>query len=343
LNTDLAAILPLAILLFGVAALYAAVGHGGASGYLAVMALFSFAPREMSTTALMLNVLVAGTAFVSFKRAGHFKARSHLLLPLAAASVPAAFLGGRLGLPHDRYALLLAAVLLLTAVLLVWRPAPRSPRDPGLPASRPSLSRTLPHSQRPAPAAEPPRPGAWRLGTAGAGIGFVSGVVGVGGGIFLSPLLVLLGWSSPHQAAALSAAFIVVNSVAGLAGRATAGTLSLGPLAIMVPVAFVGGALGASFGANRLNAPRLRRLLAIVLVIAALKLMLAGLSAPPSSAAAAPHPATAQSAAAAGACSASAESALQRRSTSACAAARAASAASPSRRASLRKRDWVIA
>ncbi|MEX2431491.1 MAG: sulfite exporter TauE/SafE family protein [Dehalococcoidia bacterium] len=239
----------LASLLFIVAALYASVGHGGASGYLAVLSLFAFAPREMATTALVLNVLVAGMAFSQFRRAGYFRGR--LLLSFLAASVPAAFVGGLVHVPPETYALLLAAVLIVSAVRLAW---------PGLPgvetssARGPALRVTLP---------------------AGAGIGLLSGVVGVGGGIFLSPVLLLLKWATVKETAAVSAAFIVVNSISGLAGRAVSGNWELGGLLWFVPIAFAGGVLGSYAGAWRLQSLTVRRLLGLVLLLAGVKLVLA--------------------------------------------------------------------
>jgi uncharacterized protein len=235
-------------LLFVVAALYSSVGHGGASGYLAVLSLFAFAPREMATTALLLNVLVAGTAFIQFHRAGHF--RLNLLVPFLIASIPAAFVGGLLRVPPEVYALALALVLGLSAVRLAW-PGNLGANEPG--AGRPKFAVTLP---------------------TGAGIGLLSGVVGVGGGIFLSPVLLIMRWATAKETAAVSAAFIVVNSISGLGGRFLSGNWELGSLLWLVPVAFAGGLLGSYEGAWRLTGPMLRRLLAAVLLVAALKLVL---------------------------------------------------------------------
>lgn len=238
----------LALLLFVVAALYSSVGHGGASGYLAVLSLFAFAPQEMATTALVLNVLVAGMAFLQFQRAGFFRLR--LLLSFLVASVPAAFVGGLVHIPPTVYALVLAAVLAFTAVRLGW---PRSQAQELSSTGSPSPMLTLP---------------------TGAGIGLLSGMVGVGGGIFLSPVLLIMRWASIKETAAVSAAFIVVNSLAGLAGRFTSGNWELGALLWLVPVAFAGGLLGSYSGAWLLQSPTLRRLLALVLLVAAGKLLL---------------------------------------------------------------------
>ncbi|MBI2872156.1 MAG: sulfite exporter TauE/SafE family protein [Chloroflexi bacterium] len=245
---DLPQALLLSPLILVVAFLYSSVGHGGASGYLAVMSLLltTLAPRQMSTTALILNLLVAGLAGLAYWRAGHFRAR--LLLPFLIASIPTAFLGGRLHVPATTYGFVLAGALVFAAVRL----------------SLPSPAST--GARRPVP-----------LGLAlliGAAIGLLSGIVGVGGGIFLSPLLVLFRWADPKQTAASSAGFIWINSVSGLLGRLSAGTFATGPLAIMVAPAFLGGLLGSQLGARRFSGLTIRRTLAIVLVIAAGKLLL---------------------------------------------------------------------
>ena len=245
MDTHLLLLLPLILI---VAFLYSSVGHGGASGYLAVMALVltALAPRELSTTALLLNLVVAGVASLAYWRAGHFLPR--LLLPFIVTSIPAAFLGGRLHIPATTYGFLLAGALVFAAVRLAL-PTPTSS----------GTTRTVP------------------FGMAlliGAGIGLLSGIVGVGGGIFLSPLLVLFRWADPKQTAATSAPFIWINSLSGFLGRLAAGTLATGPVLLLVAPAFVGGFLGSWLGASRFSGLVIRRLLASVLAIAALKLVL---------------------------------------------------------------------
>ncbi|MBI3318984.1 MAG: sulfite exporter TauE/SafE family protein [Candidatus Omnitrophica bacterium] len=235
----------LLILICIVAAVYASVGHGGASGYLAVLALAGYAPAQMSTSALLLNLLVAGTACVTFWRAGHGSWR--LLWPFLATSVPCALIGGWLDVPSHAYQWLFAVVLLFAAVRLCL---PVLPAAQAIASSEPRCSAALP---------------------IGAGIGLISGIVGIGGGIFLSPLLVLCRWASPKQTAAASACFIVVNSAAGLAGRLAAGRVELGWLLPLVGVAFVGGWLGSRFGAGYVSNPALCRILAGVLAVAAMK------------------------------------------------------------------------
>ncbi len=232
---------------FLIALLYASVGHGGASGYLAALSFIAVRPDEMATTALTLNLVVATVALISFKRAGHFEGR--LAWPFIAASVPAAFIGGLVPVPVRLYQVLLAIALGVAAVRLALNLSGREERR----IVRPSLALALP---------------------TGGGIGWLSGAVGVGGGIFLSPLLLLLRWASPKQTAAASAAFILVNSAAGLGGRAARSGLAYGSLAPLVVAALIGGLIGAHLGANHFSGNALKRLLAVVLLIAAAKLLI---------------------------------------------------------------------
>lgn len=241
-----ALLLGLSALVFLVAFLYSSVGHGGASGYLAVLSFFAFRSVEMASSALVLNVLVASTAWYNFSRAGHFSFR--LLWPFAVMSVPAAFVGGYLGIEPELYRLLLAGVLLFAAVRLAWNVERREV----VPRALPIVPALL----------------------AGVGIGFLSGVVGVGGGIFLSPVMLLMRWASVKQTAATSAGFIVVNSLSGLTGRFISGNLEIGSLALLIPTAFLGGLIGSRMGARQLSGLTLRRLLALVLLTATVKLVL---------------------------------------------------------------------
>lgn len=239
--------LALALAILAVAVLYSSVGHGGASGYLAVMALSGLAPATMRPAALALNLFVAGLAAWQFARAGWFAWR--LFWPFAAASIPAAALGGALSLPDPVYKRIVGAVLLFAAWHL-FRTAGRA-HEPGV---------------RP-----PPAPVA--LAT-GAGLGLLAGLTGVGGGIFLSPLLLAARWAGAKETAAVSALFILVNSAAGLGSFVAAGgalPLGLWPL---VPAAVVGGAIGSAAGARRLRGSAIRRLLAVVLVVAGVKFLL---------------------------------------------------------------------
>ena len=236
----------LAALFFAAALLYASVGHAGASAYLAAMALVGVAPETMRPTALMLNLFVATIVIVRFTRAGHLPWRS--LVPLAIGSVPAAFLGGSIDLPGEIYRPLVAAVLLVGA----WRLATASP-----------------------PVDDEDRPGVpWLPGVAaGAAIGLLAGLTGTGGGIFLTPLLVLAGWTGTRDAAGLSGSFILVNSVSGLAGL-LGGGIGLPPaLPLWIGAVAAGGLIGSWLGAARYSVLSLRRALAVVLVLAAAKLV----------------------------------------------------------------------
>lgn len=235
----------LAALILAAAVLYSSVGHAGASGYMAVLALWGMAPETMKPTALTLNILVATIAATKFYRAGHFSWR--LFWPFAATSVPFSFLGGSLSLPGSLYRPIVGLVLLYSAVRLVV------------------LSRTEEREIRPVPL--------WAGLLWGAVIGLLSGLTGVGGGIFLSPLLLLMGWAETRVAAGVSALFILVNSVAGLAGH-VASVANLPPhLPLLAAAAVTGGWIGATYGSRRLPTHRLRRLLAAVLAVAGLKLI----------------------------------------------------------------------
>lgn len=229
---------------FVVAFLYASVGHGGASGYLALMALLGFSPLVMKPTALLLNVLVSLIAFISFYKAKHFK--STLLWPLIAGSIPFALIGSIMPISDLTYKKLLGVVLLLSIIRLVWNRA----------------------NQEIKPAPKWPI-----LFFIGAAIGLVSGMIGMGGGILLSPILLLMGWSSMKQTAAISAIFIFLNSIAGIIGQVKAG-FDLSPQILSI-IAFVliGGSAGAYFGAEKIPVKGMKYVLAFVLVLAAGKLI----------------------------------------------------------------------
>lgn len=237
-----------------VAVLYAAVGHAGATGYTAVMALAGLPSAVIKPTALALNVVVAAIGSVQFARAGHF--RRGLFLPLAAASVPCAALGGATTLPTTAFEALLGAVLLVSAARIVVEAragaAGRRPEDVAAPA------RSLP----------PPL-----LAALGGGTGLLSGLTGVGGGVFLTPVLLALRVAPVKQVAGVTAPFILVNSLAGLAGGIAAGG-TLPPVSLpVVAVATLGGLVGSQLGAFQLPVPALRLLMAAVLAVASVKLL----------------------------------------------------------------------
>lgn len=229
------------------AALYSSVGHGGASAYLAIMALFSVAPETMRPTALALNLVVATFAAGRFALKGQTNWR--LLAAFAVTAVPAAFIGGSVELPPEIYRPLVGVVLLGAAARLFWQPERLAAR----PTHLPSLAATLP---------------------AGAALGLLAGLTGTGGGIFLSPLIILFGWEDARKTSGVAAAFIVLNSAAGLLGNLASVQHLPAELPVLVASVFGGALLGTWLGVSRLPRHRLLQGLAIVLVIAALKLLL---------------------------------------------------------------------
>lgn len=233
------------LLLFVVAFLYASVGHGGASGYLALMALAGVAPAEMRPTALILNLFVSCTSFIQFYRGGHFKFQ--IFWPFILASIPMAFWGGRIDIDDALYKQILGLLLLV--------PVARFLLFPNTPVGDLKPSNTV-----------------WSLGI-GAIIGFLSGLIGIGGGILLSPVLLLLKWTDQKQTAAISALFILINSISGLAGQWTKGIAVSSGMYALIAVAFIGGLCGAFFGSLRFDQKVLKYILAIVLLLAALKLL----------------------------------------------------------------------
>ena len=242
--------LPVAIAV--IAMLYASVGHAGATGYIAVMALLGLPPQSIRPTALVLNVIVATIGTVQFFRAGHF--RAGLFLPLAVASVPCAALGGAIDLPTGAFEAVLGVVLLVSAARIVAE-AVRPERAGGEPPEAPLR---LPVAALPA---------------IGGAIGLLSGLTGVGGGIFLTPLLLAVVRVPVRTVAAVTAPFILVNSLAGLCGGWAAGRPLPPPGLPAIAAAVLGGAVGSSLGAFRLPVPALRLLMAVVLTLASVKLL----------------------------------------------------------------------
>jgi len=231
--------------IFIVAVLYSSVGHGGASGYLAVMALFAVPQATTRPSALLLNVFVAGVGSIQFYRAGFFSWRT--FLPFAITSIPFAYIGGTITLPTTTYKIVLGVVLIVAAIRLAWN----WKSD-----------------------AEPSQPNIWIALVIGAIIGLLSGLVGVGGGIFLTPILLLMNWSETKTAAGISALFILVNSISGLAGNFSQLLALPSNVWFWVAAAVAGGLIGSTLGAKRFDSLILRRLLAIVLLFAGVKLIL---------------------------------------------------------------------
>ena len=240
----------LGALFFAASVLYSSVGHGGASGYLAAMSLFGIVPAVMRPTALVMNIAVASISLYKFSRSSGFDWR--LFWPFAITAVPMAFVGGRIQLPILWFGVLVGCVLLFSAIRL--------------------LIETIVSKQRVRNIVGPP-PIAFAL-ILGAAIGLLSGLTGVGGGIFLSPLLVLTGWATVRQSAAPTAAFVLINSISGLLGLLSRQPTLPDALPYWVAAVIVGGLIGATFGSRRLGNNAMRQALAVVLVIAGAKMIL---------------------------------------------------------------------
>ncbi len=280
-------------LFFLVAFLYSAVGHGGASGYLALLSLQEIAPECMKPIALVLNLLVSGIAFIQFYRQGHFLWR--LFLPIALFSVPMAYWGGLTPLKDIWYQRGLGIFLLVSVVMMLW------PR-------RSETSILFPFSASVSGASDAVDSvnngrGWWNKETGiaafmGAIIGYVSGLLGIGGGILLSPVLLMIRWTQQKQAAAISSAFIFVNSASGLLGfvqqhtpwvitaQKTGDLMGLGMavdagwyivamiLCYLILPVLLGGLMGSWYGAKKFNQTVMKYILCAVLLIAAIKLLL---------------------------------------------------------------------
>lgn len=229
-----------------VAFLYAAVGHGGASGYLALMALFSFAPEVMKPTALLLNLFVAAISFYHFWRGGHFNWR--LFVAFAIGSIPLSFLGGTLDINTKLYKIILGFLLLFAIAKMLHLFGKESDKI---------------------------RKVKWGEGIiVGGAIGFFSGLIGIGGGIILSPVILLMNWGRMKEAAAVSALFIWVNSASGMAGQLAKGVTLDSNSWLFVALAVVGAYFGGLVGSKKMNNEALRYLLAFVLILAVIKLFL---------------------------------------------------------------------
>jgi uncharacterized membrane protein YfcA len=226
--------------------LYASVGHGGASGYLALMALFSFAPETMKPTALLLNLFVAAIAFYYYHKGGFFNRK--LFLMFAIASIPMAFIGGTIEVDATLYKKILAILLVfaILKMLNIFGKENTHIKDVKL----------------------------WQGLLVGGIIGFFSGLIGIGGGIILSPIILLLHWGKMKEAAAVSALFIWVNSASGLIGQLSSGVTLEKESFVLVAIALIGGFFGGYLGSKKMNNSKLRYMLAFVLFIACIKLFL---------------------------------------------------------------------
>ena len=246
MDTAVIIVLLLAVLIFAIALLYSTVGHAGASGYIAAMALFGMAPVIMKPTALTLNIVVALIGSIRFYRAGFFSWRT--FWPFAVTSIPAAYVGGSLTLPVPVYKSVVGIVLLYSAVRLFWSAGSADSKETSL----------VP---------------IWVALIVGAAIGLLSGLTGVGGGIFLSPVLLLMHWATTKETSGVSAAFILVNSIAGLVGQYPAISHVPASLIYWAPAALVGGWIGTELGTRVLPVSNIRKWLSVVLVLAGLKLL----------------------------------------------------------------------
>jgi uncharacterized membrane protein YfcA len=238
-------ILLLSLFIFLVAGLYASVGHGGASGYLALMTLLNMPIATIKPVALMLNIAVSLIAFIQFYRSGFFNKK--LFIPLAIASVPAAYAGGLLSIDPHLYKQLLGGLLFISAIRLA------------MPLKKEAI--VIQHFN------------IVLVVMIGASIGFLSGMIGIGGGIILSPLLILVRYSDIKTTSGISALFIFVNSIAGLLGQMHQGIVFSSSMSVMIAVAIAGGLIGSYIGARQLNISMLKKVLAVVLFIASLKLV----------------------------------------------------------------------
>jgi uncharacterized protein len=236
----------LVLCLMAVAFLYSSVGHGGASGYLAVMVLFGISPGLMKSSALILNLFVAGIAFYSFYREGYF--RWKLLWPFLVTSMPAAFLGARFLLDPVVYKIILGSFLLFAAFRLFFNPGKDMIETRNIPL--------------------------WFGFTFGLVIGFLSSLIGIGGGILLTPILLLGKYARAKEASAVSALFIFLNSSTGLIGLATKGLHVTPELSLWIATALTAGILGSFTGTHYLSETGLKRVLSLVLVFATVKLFL---------------------------------------------------------------------
>jgi len=232
-------------LVFLMAILYSSVGHGGASGYLALMAIFSFSPEFMRPSALVLNIFVSSIAFFSYYRNNHFRLK--LLIPFIVTSVPFAFLGGIITVNPKTYKIILGIFLIIAIARMVYRPKNQVDEIK-------DINKTA----------------AFAIGIF---LGFFSGLIGIGGGIILSPIIILLKWGTIKQTAAASAAFILVNSISGLIGQFSQGIKLAPEIGYMLVAAILGGIIGSYMGSYKITDKALKYALSVVLTFASYKLL----------------------------------------------------------------------
>ncbi len=232
------------ITLFSIAFLYSSVGHGGASGYLAIMALFGIETLYMKSSALTLNLFVSGISLYNFYKAGFFK--WNIITPFILTSVPMAFIGARIHVEPKTYKIILGVFLLLaTTRMLFVNPLffKQKKTVPLIPAM-----------------------------AIGSLLGFFSGIIGIGGGIILSPIIIVLHWADMKEAAAASALFILVNSAVGLLGVYFSQATLIPEILLWVLLAIVGGSLGGHLGSRKFSHNTLRYILSAILILASIKL-----------------------------------------------------------------------
>lgn len=232
-------------LVFLMAMLYSSVGHGGASGYLALMALFSFPPDFMRPSALVLNIFVSSIALFSYARNSHFRLK--LLLPFIITSIPMSFVGGLISTNPKIYKIILGIFLLIAIVRMVYQP-----------------------DNKTGEIRKVNNPFALFIGFF---LGFLSGLIGIGGGIILSPIIILLKWGTVKETAAVSAAFILVNSGAGIAGQMSQSFRLAPEIGWMLGVAVAGGLIGSHIGSFKITDKTLKYALSVVLIFASYKLL----------------------------------------------------------------------
>lgn len=246
MDLSLIEILLFIIPLFLMSFIYSSVGHGGASAYLALMAIFNFAPEKLKPIALVLNIFVSGISYWSFKRNKHFN--WSLFYPFAISSIPASFIGGFLDVKPDLYKQILGAFMFLAVLRLLGILSIKSQKTRVI---NTSLALFI-----------------------GALIGLLSGMIGIGGGIILSPVILLLGWGKIKETAAVSALFILVNSLAGLTGYFSYSLEIPSETYFFIPIVLTGGYLGSKWGSEKLKSNQLNIVLAAVLLVAGVKLIL---------------------------------------------------------------------